>query len=256
MSSSSEAEPRFDVVVTRDEDRARPLATRLAAHGLRVMALPLTRTEPATAQQWAAMVSQGQNADRYDWVVAPSANAAEALVRAVAEGGGRLRGRVMAIGPATAAALGAHGIDAVTPARADAVGAAEALVSVGARSVWWPHAEGGREEGIERLRAGGIEVSAPVAYRTVAARRDDPAIAAGLAALPRAGVVCFYAPSHVAAFADVADLAALAAKKVVAIGETTAAALAGRGVRVDAVPPSPEPDAMASAIVAVYPGGT
>ena len=256
MGSSSEAEPRFDVVVTRDEERARPVATRLAAHGLHVVALPLTRTEPATPQQWAAMVAQGQNADRYDWVVAPSANAAEALVRAVTEGGGRLRGRVMAIGPATAAALAAHRIDAVTPARADAVGAADALLAVGAKSVWWPHADIGREDGIDRLRAGGVEVAAPVAYRTVSAGRDDPALAAGLAALPGAGVVCFYAPSHVAAFAGVADLAVLAAKKVVAIGETTAAALAARGVRVDAVPSTPEPDAMASAIVAVYPGRT
>jgi uroporphyrinogen-III synthase len=256
MGSSSEGAPRFEVVVTRDEERARPLATRLAAHGLRVVALPLTRTAPATPEEWATMVALGRAAVRFDWVVAPSANAAEALVRAVADGQGRLAGRVLAVGPATRAALAAHGIAAVTPARADAIGAAEHLIAEGATAVWWPHAEAGRDEGIELLRARGVAVEAPVAYRTVAVGRGDPAIAGGLAALPGAAVVCFYAPSHVAALADLVDLAVLAARKVVAIGETTAAALAARGVRVDAVPASPEPDAMASAIVAVYPGRT
>jgi uroporphyrinogen-III synthase len=228
----------------------------LAVHGAVVVALPLTRIDPATPAQWSAMVACGHDAARFDWVVLPSANAADAMVRAVAEGGGRLAGRVLAVGPATQAAAAAHGLSAETPARADAVGAAQALIAAGAKAVWWPRADIGREEGLELLRARGISVDAPVAYRTVAAPRGDAALEAGLAALARAGVVCFYAPSHVAALADLVDLAVLAARKVVAIGETTAAALAARGVRVDAVPASPEPDAMASAIVAVYPGST
>ena len=254
MGSSTEGQRGFEVVVTRDEARARPLATRLAVHGGRVVALPLTRIAPATAEEWATMVAHGRAADRFDWIVVPSTNAAEALARAVAEGGGRIAGRVVAVGPATRDALAGHGIAAETAARADAVGAAEHVIAAAARRVWWPHAEAGREEGIERLRAAGIAVEAPVAYRSVAADPADPAIAAGLAALARADVVCFYAPSHVAALAALGGLVALPAR-VVAIGETTAAALAERGVRVDAVPASPDPDAMASAIVGVYPGG-
>lgn len=256
MGSLSDTEPWHRVVVTRDEARARPLATRLAAHGWDVVALPLTRIEPATPEQWATMVAHGRDADRFDWVVAPSANAAEAMARAITEGQGRLAGRVLAIGPATRDALAGHGIAAEMPDRADAVGAATHLIAQGAKVVWWPRAEGGRDEGLELLRTADISVDSPVAYRTVATDPADRALEAGLAALPHADVVCFYAPSHVAAFAALVGLERLATVKVVAIGDTTAAALTDRGVRVDAVPSSPEPDAMAQAIRAVYPRST
>ena len=74
-------------------------------------------------------------------------------------------------------------------------------------------------------------------------------------------VVGVYAPSQVTALAELLAarglaLDLLAAARVVAIGETTAAALRVRGVRVDAIAPPPHPDAMAQALAAVYPGRT
>ncbi|MCB9575176.1 MAG: uroporphyrinogen-III synthase [Kofleriaceae bacterium] len=71
-------------------------------------------------------------------------------------------------------------------------------------------------------------------------------------------MVCVYAPSQAAALQALLDahgagLAALAAARVVAIGDTTAAALRGRGVRVDAVAATPDASGMARAIAAVYP---
>lgn len=70
-------DPRiFDVVVTRDASRCRELATQVAAHGARVVALPLTRTAPPTADEHAALVAAAGEADGFDAVVVASANAA------------------------------------------------------------------------------------------------------------------------------------------------------------------------------------
>ena len=74
-------------------------------------------------------------------------------------------------------------------------------------------------------------------------------------------MVCVYAPSQVSALAELLaarnrSLDVLVSARVVAIGETTAAALRGHGVRVDAVASTPDPDAMAQAIAAVYPSRT
>jgi uroporphyrinogen-III synthase len=227
--------------------------------GADVVALPLTEAVAPDPDDWAELlrfVGRGG----YDVVVVASRNAADALVRARAEVGATLP-PVVAVGATTAAALAGHGIDAATPARGDALGVAEHLLAgtPRPRRVLWPRAEGGRDEGTARLRAAGVEVDAPVAYRTVARAVDDPEVAHGLDALPGAAVVCFYAPSQVVALeralaACGASLHVLAPVRVVAIGATTAEALRGRGVRVDRVADTPDPDAMARAIVAVYPG--
>lgn len=247
MTSSPTSERRFRVVVTRDATRVAPLATRLAGQGGDVVAVAITRTEVAPPDAWADLVARVARIDDYDAVVVASANAADALARALGEARVRIA-RAIAVGAATADALGRHGIAADVAARPDAIGVADEVLGRGARRVLWPRAEGGREEGIERLRAGGVSVDAPVAYRTVTA---DPGNAR--AALEGADVVCVYAPSQVAALAELGLLDLLGGAAVVAIGETTAAALRARGIAVAAVPASPDPDAMASAIIAVYP---
>jgi uroporphyrinogen-III synthase len=260
-------DPRiFDVVVTRDASRCRELATQVAAHGARVVALPLTRTAPPTPDERAALVAAAGGADGFDAVVVASANAAEALAAALRAAGARLdRARVVAVGEASAGPLR----PAMTPrqpelpARADAIGVADHLLAAAPdrpRRVLWPRAADGREDGIERLRAAGVEVVAPVAYRTEPTPPDDPALAEGLALVARgaAAVVALYAPSQVAALAALlaphGGLAALAPARVVAIGETTAAALRGHGVAVAAIAATPDAAGMASAIAAVYPG--
>jgi uroporphyrinogen-III synthase len=258
----SETERRpFRVVVTRDTARVAPLATRLASHGAEVVPLPVTRTEPPDVADWSALVEHVRRIADYDAVVVASSNAAEALVRAVREAHVAIGRPVVAVGPATGAALARRGLDVEIAARRDSEGVAEHVLARGARRVLWPRPESGREEGIQLLRAGGAEVDAPVAYRTVVARGDDRAVIAGLDALAGADVVCVYAPSQVAALAELlaargAGLEALAGAAVVAIGETTAAALRAHGVTVAAVPFTPDLDAMASAIVAVYPPGS
>ncbi len=248
------------MVVTRDAARCADLATRVAAQGGRVVALPLTRAQPPEPAELAALQAAAAAIAGFDAVVVVSARAVDALAQA----GVRLhRTRTIAVGDATARALVAASIATAAqlerPARADAIGVAAHLLAAAEppRRVLWARAAGGRDDGIAQLRAAGVEVDARVAYHTRAVDAEEPALAEGLALIAGGGaaVVAFYAPSQVDALAALlGDLSALARGRVVAIGETTAAALRAHGVRVDGVARTPDAAAMASTIRAVYPG--
>jgi uroporphyrinogen-III synthase len=80
------------VVVTRDD-----VAERVAALGHEAVLCELIRTEP--------LGDDAVDASGYDWLVVTSANGADELGRR-----GVIANRIAAIGPATAAALRAHGL--------------------------------------------------------------------------------------------------------------------------------------------------
>lgn len=237
-------------VVTRDREGAAPYAAALAALGLEVVAMPVTRTAPpADPGALARALARGGHAA----IVCASARAAAAL--AEARGGAALP-EVWAVGPATARALEAAGIRAIVPEGVrDGASLARAIVAArevaGAR-VLVPRAEDGREEAIAHLRAAGAELEEVVAYRTIAAPAGDPALAEGLALLASGGAaICVVlAPSQVAALAALVPLAPLA---FAAIGETTAAALRAAGAAVIEVADTPTPAGIASAVRSVYP---
>jgi uroporphyrinogen-III synthase len=268
VNTSSPREGRPLVVVTRDGARAAALATRLADQDADVVTLPVTRTVAATPAEWAALLRFVEEGG-HDAIIVASVNAAESLIRALAEASPSGVGAmpVFAVGTATAETLAAAGILSELAPRADAIGVAEHAIARGARRVLWPRAEGGREEGIERLRAAGVEVDAPVAYRTNRTSPDEPDVVRGLDALlgkaapdggvrdgRRADALCVYAPSQVAALeALLGDRGwgSLSGVGIVAIGETTAAALRARGVEVAEVADAPDPESMARAVARV-----
>jgi uroporphyrinogen-III synthase len=242
-------------VLTRDADSARPYAAALAPLGLDALAMPVTRTLDAAPADRAALAQALR--EPWDGVLVASARAVAPLVAAIAAGGAQL-GRVVAVGPATAAALASHGI-AAEVAAGDGVAAAAALVAAGCRRVLVPRAAGGRDEPIDRLRQSGVDVRAIDVYRTVAAPDDDQ-LAPGLDAIlaGRAAVIALFAPSQVAALLDLlatrgAAPTALSSTVIAAIGATTASALATRGIVASAVADRPDPAAMAHAVSAVYP---
>ena len=239
-------------VITRELDAAAPYAAALAALGLEALALPVTRTVPAgDPGELARAVASGGHAA----IVVASARAAAAL--AAARGAAALP-EVWAVGPATARALAAAGIAAQLPRGVrDARSLAGALLAeraLAGRRVLVPRAEGGRDEAIALLRDAGVEVDAIVAYRTVPAAADDPALARGLAALRggAAGVCAVFAPSQVAALDALVEIRGIAAP-FAAIGETTAEALRAAGAAVVAVADGPTPERLAKAVSAVYP---
>jgi uroporphyrinogen-III synthase len=240
-------------VVTRDREGAAPYAAALAPLGLEVVAMPVTRTAPpADPGALARALGRGGHAA----IVCASARGAAALVAAAAEVGAGPLPEVWAVGPATARALEAAGIRAIVPGGVrDGASLARALAAArevaGAR-VLVPRAEDGRDEAIAYLRVAGAEIDDVVAYRTVAAPADDPALAEGRALLASGGAaLCVVlAPSQVAALAALGGLPAL---PFAAIGETTAAALRAAGAATVAVADTPTPAGIASAVRSVYP---
>jgi uroporphyrinogen-III synthase len=242
-------------VITRELDAAAPYAAALAALGLEAVALPVTCTAPAgDPAELARAVARGGHAA----IVVASARAAAALEAARSAAAPAELAEVWAVGPATARALAAAGIAAqLPPGVRDAASLARALLAeraLAGRRVLVPRAEGGRDEAIALLREAGVEVEAVVAYRTVPAAADDPALAAGLAALRggAVGVCAVFAPSQVAALDAVFGIRRIAAP-FAAIGETTAAALRAAGAAVVSVADGPTPEGLAKAVSAVYP---
>ena len=234
--------------ITR-EDAARYAAV-LAPLGLEVVALPVTRSEPARDPAvLARAIAQGG----YAAVVVASARAAEALHAAR---GAHALPEVWAVGPATARALAAAGIPAeVPPIARDGRALAEAMVAgraLAGRRVLVPRAEDGRDDAIEILRAAGADVDAITAYRTVAVAGDAPELAHGLAVLRDAAVCAVFAPSQVTALDALVPIRAITAR-LVAIGQTTAAALREAGAAAVAVAAAPTPEGLAKAVSAVYP---
>jgi uroporphyrinogen-III synthase len=239
-------------VITREAGAAARYAAALAPLGLEVIALPVTRIEPARDP---GVLGRAVERGGYAAIVVASARAAAALE--LARGDATLP-EVWAVGPATARALAAAGIEAeVPPVARDARALAEALVSrraLAGRRVLVPRAEDGRDEAIAILRAAGAEVDVITAYRTVPAPPDAPELVHGLALLRRgATAVCaVFAPSQVAALDALLPIRAITAQ-FVAIGATTAAALRDAGVATVAVAAGPTPEGLAKAVSAVYP---
>ena len=241
-------------MITREAGAAAPYAAALAPLGFETTALPVTRTAPPRDP---GELIRALERGGYAAIVVASARAAAVL--AAARGHAALP-EVWAVGQATARALASAGIAARVPAAArDASALAAALLAdraLAGHRVLVPRAEDGRDEAIAMLRGAGVEVDAIVAYRTIPADADDPALARGLDLLRRGDVaVCaVFAPSQVAALDALVGIRQISAR-FAAIGETTAAALrhAGADGSAIAAAASPTPEGLAKAVRAVYP---
>ncbi|HWM87164.1 MAG TPA: bifunctional uroporphyrinogen-III C-methyltransferase/uroporphyrinogen-III synthase, partial [Kofleriaceae bacterium] len=258
------------VLVTRAPERAERFSHALAELGAEPLHCPLTRIAPPPPEQAAQLDAALDRVGQFTWLVLSSANAVDRFFAAL--NARRLDARALAgariacVGPATAMALSAQGLLAdLVPAHGDATGVARAVIEAagdgiaGAR-VLIPRADQGRDEAIDLLRAAGAEVEAVAIYKLAAVEPLHPSVASALLRL-RAGeirVVAFFAPSQVRALFDLLGADAgrvLAAVPILAaIGPTTAAALASRGLTVHVVPSAPDPDVLAAEIAAAAGG--
>ena len=256
-------------MVTRSPERAACLVRLLEGLGAEVWPCQVTSiaaVEDAGLRTSLSRLREGA----YDWVLFGSANAVrrffEELGRAGLTSAALAAVQVGCVGPATDTALRARGLRAVVvPHQSDAVGLGHAVMAAAGTTVrsariLVPGAAGGRTEAVEALRAAGAEVDVVALYRSQTVAADAPEAAKGLSLLRArdVDVVAFYAPSQVRATCELlgAEAAELirACRVVAAIGGTTRAALEERGVTTIAVPSSPTPEALASAIVAEYAG--
>lgn len=234
------------VAVTRSEAGTPgcELSARLEEAGVEVVAVPLTHTVPP--EDDVPLVEALARIEVFDWLVVTSARTVEPVWDRLTAGAlpsARERGlRVCAVGPGTARALEAAGVEVdVLPARFHAEGVVEAILAAGSvdgRQVLFPRAEGGRDVIPDLLAAAGANVEVPVAYRTV----PDEDAADRLVQLTLGGALdalTFTAGSAAAAFG--AAWARAGREEidgrigVFALGPATADALASVGVRTDVI---------------------
>jgi uroporphyrinogen III methyltransferase / synthase len=197
--------------------RPERLADLLRAEGFEVVHEPLIRIEPFDGPPIRA-------AD-YDWLVLTSRNAVECLFR-------RLDGplpRVAVIGPGTAQALRAQGVEpAFVARRSTQEGLVEELARP-IRRVLFAGAEGARDVLTRELGADFVPL-----YRTVELRPDD---------FPQVDVVVLASASATRALASIRrDLPCVAA------GPVTAEEARRLGLRVAEEASSPDPDGVAQAV--------
>ncbi|MDH4143883.1 MAG: uroporphyrinogen-III synthase [Acidimicrobiia bacterium] len=221
------------VVVTRARERADALGAPLRRLGATVIELPTIEiVEPADSGR--ALDAALAAIDNYDWLVLTSVNGVEAVLARLGDAR-RLAGvGLAAIGPATAAALGAaHLVADLVPASYVAEALLEAFPNppaAGRGRVLIARAAVARDVLPDGLAAAGWQVDVVEAYRT-----ERPAVdPVALDAASRADLVCFTAPSTLHRYLEVAAGARVPA--VAAIGPVTAAAVraAGLGVAVQA----------------------
>jgi uroporphyrinogen III methyltransferase/synthase len=247
------------ILVTRAAAQASGLAGPLRAAGADVLEVPLLTFQPvgrgAAARRALAAL------DSYDLLLFTSANAVRAFAEVASSQGVALRAaggpRVVAIGPATAAATRAAGMGpAELPPRFTAEALGEALAGgVAGKRVLLPRAQVAGEELPRRLRRAGALVEVLPLYRTV----PDPAAVAAITRLLGSGLdmVTFASASAVGAFVAAAGVGFRrpTGLRVACIGPVTAAAARDAGLEPDIVADEHTSAGLAEAIRAdVRPG--
>jgi uroporphyrinogen-III synthase len=162
-------------IVTRPRSQARPLVERLEELGIDVVECPLIEIERTS--------DDPIDCAGYEWLIVTSSNGAGELARR-----GRNLPRVAAVGPGTAEALRAHGIE---PDLVPRVSSQEGLLAEFPRPagpVLFAAAEGARRRPIEALGADFVPL-----YRTRLLRPEPPegdvvVLASGSAARAYVGV--------------------------------------------------------------------
>jgi uroporphyrinogen III methyltransferase/synthase len=260
-----EARPLFGqrVLVPRQREQARGFARALVAAGAEPYICEVTELEDADPAPLAAALAGLPGA--YRWIAFTSAHAAERTIDALVRAGRDVRAfagvRLAAVGSATAEALGRRGLSAdLVPDRGDGTGTAKAMLAADAElarggAVLLPRAAEGREELERALVAAGVRVTTVAAYRTVALSPERLGPLVHKLEARELSILAFFSPSQVAAVAAALGGGAHAAqvlgaaRLIAAIGQTTAQALAGLGVRVDVIAKAPSAEQLATDVI-------
>ncbi len=223
------------VVVTRPEEQAEGLCSRLRALGAEPVEFPVIAIAPP--EPGGPLDEALARLDSYDWLIFTSVNGVDcfwARLEAVAAGPVRApAARVAAIGPATAAALRARGVRVgLMPAEYRAEALLDEIGDVAGQRILLPRADIARPVLADGLRARGAQVDEAPAYRTLPSTPP----AAAFDAL-RAGVDAITFTSSATVHNFVAQAAGLGYGDplIACIGPVTAATARELGLRVDVV---------------------
>lgn len=203
------------VIVTRPRAQARRLVDALAALGADVVECPLIEIEPVS--------DDPVDAAGYDWVIVTSPNGADELARR-----GRNLPRLAAVGPGTAEALRAHGLEPVFVARESTQDGLLRELPRPAGRVLFAAADGARRGPVDELGADFVAL-----YRT---RELKPELPAG-------DVVVLASGSAARAYASAGGSA-----RVVSIGPETSKAARAAGLAVVAEAVTHDLDGLVAAV--------
>ena len=232
------------VVVTRARAQASALAARLGELGAQVVEAPAIRTEPLSVDL--------PDPRTFDLVCVTSPTGAERLLEEARDARALAGPVIAAIGPGTARALRAGGIEAdLVPDRAVAEGLVEALRDVPVRRALIARAEEGRDVLPAALRERGARVEVLALYRTIAEPLDAAARDAALAA----DYVTFTSGSAVRSFVAAAGGPPAGGPRLVSIGPATSEALREHGLEPDVEAEVHTPDGLVDALLADAAGG-
>jgi uroporphyrinogen III methyltransferase/synthase len=210
------------VAVTRARAQASALAERLRALGAAVVEAPVIRVQPLDVEL--------PDVSGYDLLCVTSPNGADRLFDRLRDARALAGVTVAAIGPGTARALRAHGVEPdVVPERAVAEGLVEALAGVPVRRA---------------LIARGAEVHVVALYETVA----EPLSAAARDAAAGADYLLFTSASSVRFYAAAGGT--LSGPRLASIGPATSAELRAHGAEPDLEADPHTPDGLIAALLA------
>ncbi len=228
------------ILITRTRPQAGRLSAVLAERGALPVEVPAIRIEPL--KDYSELDGHLRRLGDYDWTVLSSENNVQIVFGRLQEMGLDSRAfhgtRVVALGPATARALSARGIDAdLVPERYVSEGVIEAMEAIGVSgaSIFLPRSSAGREALVDGLAALGANVTQVPAYRPVPAVESRSLVREAL----KEGVdaVTFTSSSTVRCLIDLldGDTGLLSGVNVACIGSITAGTAAEHGLHVDAV---------------------
>ena len=229
------------VTVTRARAQASGLARELRALGAAVVEAPVIRTEPLDAEL--------PDVRAYDLLVLTSPNGVEQLLRRVRDARALAGPDIAVVGPGTADALRAQGIEPdVVPDRAVGEALAAALAGRSYARALVAGAEQARDVVPDALRAAGAQVDAIALYRTVpeplGERERDAALASDWLTFASGSAVRFF---HQAA-------GTLDGPRLASIGPVTSAALRELGREPDVEASDHTPAGLVAALVAAAGG--
>jgi uroporphyrinogen III methyltransferase / synthase len=224
------------VAVTRARAQASGLAARLRELGAAVVEAPAIRIEPLAVEL--------PDPRDYDLLVVTSPNGVDALFRHVRDARSLTGPTIAVIGPGTAAALRARGVEAdVVPERAVGESLLEALAERTFRRALLVRAQEARDVVPDGLRAAGTALDVVALYRTVPEALGDDARSAALGA----DWATFTSASSVRFFHEAAGT--LDGPRIASIGPVTSAALRELGREPDLEASDHTPEGLVAALV-------
>jgi uroporphyrinogen III methyltransferase/synthase len=244
------------VIVTRARAQAGALVELLEDAGAQVLVFPTI--EIVDPESFDALDEAIRHLDTYSWVVFTSANTVERFFARLETVGTDARAvaglEVAAVGPATAAALERHGVEAgFVPDEYVGEGLAAGLLERGVRDgtrVLLPRALEAREVLPTELGAHGAVVDVVVVYRTVKGS-GDPAVLEAIRA-GEADVVTFTSSSTVRSFIELTEGIDISRLVVACIGPVTSKTAREVGLTVSVEPEQYTIPALVEALAAHF----